>query len=445
MACSFAGYESSIPDWSVRLNDEVLNMQDNTPRGEQNSSAYISVLRNHRWMGKRFFLDDDGQLQKQANGLFSKGYVTVQNAGCAQELATLSQGLTPQDALCLGHPRGASIFSVTPIATLRIQLALANRSTLILSRTKDDFSFGLGEGWLLLDYDTKGLTEAVLSKIERLGGIMNALLHLWPELDNGDFVVRPSSSAGVHVVGHPAPKISGFHMFVRLKRAADIPQALKALHYRCWLHGLGYHMISRSGQLLDRSIVDITVGSPERLIFTAPPVLGKGIIRQRQYAAVQQGVALACPSAPFGAQWSRARDIDRQKSRPDAAKQRSIYLRKSIEDRQASHGGSYAAAEAIVLNRIEGRQLLDDDVLHLASGATISVGDILDQIKLGDRISCADPIEGREYNPTAAALLWEPPHKCPALISHAHGEITRYSFARFSSAKAKSGEAVYEG
>ena len=233
MACSFAGYESSIPDWSVRLNDEVLNMQDNTPRGEQNSSAYISVLRNHRWMGKRFFLDDDGQLQKQANGLFSKGYVTVQNAGCAQELATLSQGLTPQDALCLGHPRGASIFSVTPIATRRIQLALANRSTLILSRTKDDFSFGLGEGWLLLDYDTKGLTEAVLSKIERLGGIMNALLHLWPELDNGDFVVRPSSSAGVHVVGHPAPKISGFHMFVRLKRAADIPQALKALHYRC--------------------------------------------------------------------------------------------------------------------------------------------------------------------------------------------------------------------
>ena len=324
MACSFAGYESSIPDWSVRLNDEVLNMQDNTPRGEQNSSAYISVLRNHRWMGKLFFLDDDGQLQKQANGLFSKGYVTVQNAGCAQELATLSQGLTPQDALCLGHPRGASIFSVTPIATRRIQLALANRSTLILSRTKDDFSFGLGEGWLLLDYDTKGLTEAVLSKIERLGGIMNALLHLWPELDNGDFVVRPSSSAGVHVVGHPAPKISGFHMFVRLKRAADIPQALKALHYRCWLHGLGYHMISRSGQLLDRSIVDITVGSPERLIFTAPPVLGKGIIRQRQYAAVQQGVALACPSAPFGAQWSRARDIDRQKSRSDAAKQRSI-------------------------------------------------------------------------------------------------------------------------
>ena len=420
-------------------------MQDTTSSGERNSFAYISVLRNHRWMGKRFFLGDDGQLQKQANGLFSKGYVTVQNAGCAQELATLSQGLTPQDALCLGHPRGASIFSVTPIATRRIQLALANRSTLILSRTKDDFSFGLGEGWLLLDYDTKGLTEAVLSKIERLGGIMNALLHLWPELDNGDFVVRPSSSAGVHVVGHPAPKISGFHMFVRLKRAADIPQALKALHYRCWLHGLGYHMISRSGQLLDRSIVDITVGSPERLIFTAPPVLGKGIIRQRQYAAVQQGVALACPSAPFGAQWSRARDIDRQKSRPDAAKQRSIYLRKSIEDRQASHGGSYAAAEAIVLNRIEGRQLLDDDVLHLASGATISVGDILDQIKLGDRISCADPIEGREYNPTAAALLWEPPHKCPALISHAHGEITRYSFARFSSAKAKSGEAVYEG
>ena len=104
MACSFAGYKSSIPDWSVRRNVEALNMQDNTPRGEQNSSAYISVLRNHRWMGKRFFLDDDGQLQKQANGLFSKGYVKVQNASCAQELATLAQSLYRKTRFASGSP-----------------------------------------------------------------------------------------------------------------------------------------------------------------------------------------------------------------------------------------------------------------------------------------------------------------------------------------------------
>ena len=87
----------------------------------------------------------------------------------------------------------------------------------------------------------------------------------------------------MHIVGDPAPNVSGFHMFVRLKRAFDIQHALKALHSRCWLHGLGYHMISKSGQLLDRSIVDINVGSPERLIFTAPPLLGDGIVRETQY------------------------------------------------------------------------------------------------------------------------------------------------------------------
>ena len=424
----------------MRLNDEALKMQDNTSSGELNSSAYISILRNHRWMGKRFFLDDDGQLQKQANGLFSKGYVTVQNASNAQELAELAQSLTPQDAFCLGQPRGVDALGTAPVATRQAQQALVHSSVPILSRTKDDFSFGQGQGWLLLDYDTKGLSKAVFSRIEQLGGIMNALHHVWPELENSDFVVRPSSSAGVHIIGDPAPSVSGFHMFVRLKRAADIPHALKALHSRCWLHGLGYHMISKSGHLLDRSIVDITVGSPERLIFTAPPILGEGIVREHQYGAVHQGVEMLCPKAPFGAQWSCARDIDRQRSQPDAAKQRSIYLRKSIEDRQANHGGSYAAAETIVLNRIEGRQLLDDDVLQLSSGAEVTVGDILDQIKLGERISCADPIEGREYNPTAAAVLWELPHKFPTLISHAHGELTRYSFARFSSARAKSWE-----
>jgi len=62
---------------------------------------------------------------------------------------------------------------------------------------------------------------------------LNALRYVWPELDTGDFVVRPSSSAGVHIVGDPAPNVSGFHMFVRLKRAFDIPHALKALHSRC--------------------------------------------------------------------------------------------------------------------------------------------------------------------------------------------------------------------
>ena len=46
-------------------------------------------------------------------------------------------------------------------------------------------------------------------------------------------------------------------------------------------------------------------------------------------------------------------------------------------------------------------------------------------------LPCADPIEGRDYNPTAASILWGSTHKAPALISHAHGLTTVYRFERF--------------
>jgi len=76
---------------------------------------------------------------------------------------------------------------------------------------------------------------------------------------------------------------NGFHLFVRLKQAQSAPEALQALHARCWDSGYGYHMISKSGQLLDRSIIDVTVGSPERLIFTSEPILGPPITCHMPY------------------------------------------------------------------------------------------------------------------------------------------------------------------
>ena len=38
-------------------------------------------------------------------------------------------------------------------------------------------------------------------------------------------------------------------------------------------HGLGWHVIGRSGKLLERSLVDCTVGHGERLCFEGPPVI----------------------------------------------------------------------------------------------------------------------------------------------------------------------------
>ena len=220
-------------------------------------------------------------------------------------------------------------------------------------------------------------------------------------------------------------------MFVRLQKAQQIPQSLLALHARCWENGLGYFIISKSGQLLDRSIIDVSVGSPERLIFTADPILGIGVKRDLQHIIQQNGSALQKPQMPLNFKWNRQRDIAKQQRQPKADIKRQEFINLQIEQHIKMHGGSHTQAKAIVAGRISGRCISDNDSIELADGSVPLVGDILDKISRNCVMPCADPIEGRDYNPTAASILWGSTHKAPALISHAHGLTSVYRFERF--------------
>ena len=63
------------------------------------------------------------------------------------------------------------------------------------------------------------------------------------------------------------------HHYVLIRDGGDIERFLRDLHDRCWLHGLGWHVIGAAGQLLDRSLVDRMVGYGERLCFEGAPLI----------------------------------------------------------------------------------------------------------------------------------------------------------------------------
>src|SRR5262249_24515705 len=65
----------------------------------------------------------------------------------------------------------------------------------------------------------------------------------------------------------------GTHHYVLVKDAGDIERFLQDLHDRCWLNGLGWHLIGGAGQLLDRSVVDRMVAYGERLCFEGAPII----------------------------------------------------------------------------------------------------------------------------------------------------------------------------
>jgi hypothetical protein len=74
----------------------------------------------------------------------------------------------------------------------------------------------------LLAFNTEGVPTEVAAKIEQLGGYWNAVLSVVPALRDA---ARVTSSGDIHV-----PVADGH----------DIERALKALHDRLWLAGLGW-------------------------------------------------------------------------------------------------------------------------------------------------------------------------------------------------------------
>lgn len=404
---------------------------------EDKQPARLSVLRNKTWMGKKFFRSDGGGIQKQSNGLFTDGIVQSLEVPNAAQLANLVAKLKPTDALCLGVHNANS--NTVRASTRRKSTRIQDSGNQCIARTKDHFNFHDGEGWLLIDFDDKDLPQQINDRIDANGGIYAVLLQLWPKLENGDFLIRPSSSAGVHLPDTEPAAASGFHMFVRIKDARAIPQTLQALHARCWDTGYGYHIISKSGQQLDRSLIDVSVGSPERLIFTADPILSDGILRTPPPVVQQDGAALCALKLPLRSEWPRLRDIDRQRTSAEALQVRAIFMATQAERYVREFGGTLSHARSVVASRVQGRVLKDADVLDTVSAGMQLVGSILDTMAQGKIVVCADPIEGRSYNPTAAAILWQSNHKFPVLISHAHGLQTVYWFKRFSNGGDRNG------
>ena len=88
-------------------------------------------------------------------------------------------------------------------------------------------------------------------------------------------VIRASTSAGIYNAdtGERFPGSGGLHVYVFVGDGEDIPRFLETLQKRAWLAGFGWIMVAARGQLLVRSIVDTSVGLPERLSFEGPPLV----------------------------------------------------------------------------------------------------------------------------------------------------------------------------
>lgn len=388
--------------------------------------AQITILTHGSFIGKRFDVID-GEIVKTSQATFYDGIARTEAAPDAAALAEILESLTPdKDVLNLGRMKGGRT-SAQVVTGAKLDPARN-----VIARSLAYFEHAPGEGWLLLDHDTKDMPDDVRERVEALGGGVAAIKRIWPDLADADYLVRPSSSGGVYIDGGSPTAATGFHLFVRVDGVRQSKKILDTLTARAWEAGLAWHAVAKSGALLERSVIDAAVGGPERLVFTAAPVLGKGVRRRAPESVIQRGVAISAPTMPDTDLLRLTRRESRQKHKPEAARTEAAYTAAQV-DKLTAQGVAQSDAERIIRDRVRGGVLADDDTVQMSDGSHARVGDLLDAkftAAGADKLSLPDPVEGVAYGKTTAAIIWGFGHDAPVLISHAHGKVTAYRFAR---------------
>jgi hypothetical protein len=127
-----------------------------------------------------------------------------------------------------------------------------------------------------------------------------------------------------------------------IQDGSDCERFLKTLHARCWLAGLGWLTVGAGGQLLERSIVDRIVGSPERLVFEGPPVLDSPLAQDkasRRPTAIEGNAfdsITACPKLSLleQAQFRELRAKEAARLKPEAERSRKAFIAEPSSSRR---------------------------------------------------------------------------------------------------------------
>ncbi len=367
---------------------------------------------------KRISLGDDGALVSDASAC-----VMGQGAAKRVQLPGISAfadwigNLKSSEAIALGALHH-DLPDEVKITTAR-KLAELNGATPrdLIARTAGHIGYLPKQPALaLLDYDTKGMPDAVAKRVNDLGGFWSAVVSVAPDLEHAAKVVRRSTSSGIvrSDTGEALKGSNGLHAFVLVQDGADIERFLRTLHDRCWLRGLGWMMVGAGGQLLERSIVDRMVYAAERLVFEGPPLLMEPLAQDARLRApaVSNGepanTSGACRvlSMVEKATLAECKGAERHRLGKDVARVRAKFIKDHSARIAARFGGSLAQAEQTVKRFCKG--VLHPNVELPFDAEDMAGATVRDVLADPDRFvdaTLADPLEGVDYGRGKAKIM----------------------------------------
>lgn len=350
-------------------------------------------------LSKRLSAGEDGSLVSDGSACrMSHGAAQAVSIANMDDFADIIGKLDQAEAIALGTVREAALDDDGRARIVRHAELAGARGPGTIARTLEYISFPSGKpGLMLNDFDTKGMSPAVLARVQA-EGFEAVLAEVAPDILAASRTWRPSTSSGVRntETGEAFDKAGG-HLYLAVADAADIPRATKALHQRCWLAGLGHILVGRAGQLLERSIIDVAVGSPERLVFEGPPQVVAPLVQDPRPCVVTRGRLLDTRIAIPDLSPSEMAIYDGMVADARAeADVQAAPIRKAVDDAEVrklrESGVSESDARERVAARHQGR-LYPHVELHFDNADVATVADVLVNPRAFDQETLADPME----------------------------------------------------
>lgn len=331
-----------------------------------------------------------------------------------QEFAVLLTLLERHQALAYGVADNRDVEIVT-------EAALRNRPGAV-SRTRKYFSFRPAPSIMLLDHDPPPNVPPLTDDQLR-----DSLIRACPELAAAPMAAQASASSFIYDGDRQLRGPGGWHLYVAVADGSDIERSGKALYENCWRLGAGYFVVSKSGQLLDRNLVDASVWQPERLDFAHGALCVQPLVQRRPPVKLWNANASLFDTRRIVKTTTEEEEIV---SKNRAAARRvvdieRIRVRGEYRVRQvaelAASGIGADQAEVIIDHALDRNALLGDFPLTTVAGERVTVADVLASKAKFHAARFADPLEPdyRGDRRIAYANLYG--GGGPYIFSHAHG------------------------
>jgi len=316
-----------------------------------------------------------------------------------------------------------------------------NPGSNVITRTKDYLSYPDGAGLMMFDHDKPRNNAVALhdKAIETLSPakLIAVIGQILPEINASAWVSTPSTSSCIYSSNGTELRGEGdgFHLYLFPKNAQDIERFMDVLGKRSILAGYGRIEFSKNGSMLIRTIIDLSVGSPERLDFVAGAVCMSGLEQRLPKPYLHEGRMLDTQRLPDlttkeQLKYDKILRKLKNKAAPEQKKIQGLYVDEKVKELTTS-GMDTEVAKTIVAARLS--NVLDDEVeLYLESGKNITVGELLNDGSKYDEVSLADPLEPEYggWSRNKAKFFWN--DGAPRIHSFAHGSVN-YTFSRYDS------------